>query len=709
MGQGPVRAASRRRAKSGDGVFVVVDERPERGGHVGGGREALRRALLAGAQDDRHQPARQVGAQARGVGDRAVQLLVDDVLALEWALARRHLVHRDAQRVEIRAPVDLAPQDLLGRHVLWRALGLRQALGAGLEHLADPEVHQLHAAVAGDQDVAGFDVAVDHVARVRVAQRQAYVARDFGHAPRRQRRLLAPPAHAHHLAHGAALHVLHHDARLVADQRHVVHVHDVRVVHGGGGARLLAEHADRGGIGAQLRGQELDGDRPLQLEVPGEMHDAHAAAADLVAQLIAARVDRAQRLRHAPGALLQALDARAHVAERLVDLLDLLERRERAGRVALALQRGGQHEQRLEIFLAVAGAVRERVELLARALVQPLLDEDARAQASRGAAVAALGVDALKRFERALVRADLVEGGGGIEGEAELERELRRLNAVAGALVARARVAELARLAKRVRGAIPERLAGEAARGLGPRARALEELARAARVVGLGVALRRLAQIAGLLVVLRRRDQHLRPPTARLEQAAGRLRPAPRAREQARGVLVVAQALGQLGGARQVLRALEELRRLAYRAQDQQTLRRVGPAPGGLEVVRGLGVPAELPVDLRGLDRLLQLEVRARDLRAVLAAPVQLERGLRIALLHAQVARLLELAAVDPGADRALRGRGIGGVRATAPKPPGERERAEQQRGADQAREQGQRNCGGAHRVPAFRRAAGVL
>ena len=133
------------------------------------------------------------------------------------------------------------------------------------------------------------------------------------------------------------------------------------MVHGGSGARLLAEHLQRGGIGRQITRQELDRNGPLELLVPRAVHDAHPAPADLFAQVVALGVVSAGALgRGSPDALLQPFDADRHAVEAVVDLDDLLQDVERSHRVSRPLESVRQKVQDLEVLL---GAGRLRSDL----------------------------------------------------------------------------------------------------------------------------------------------------------------------------------------------------------------------------------------------------------------------------------------------------------------------------------------------------------
>ena len=82
------------------------------------------------------------------------------------------------------------------------------------------------------------------------------------------------------------LDVLHRDERLaVGGLAERVDDADVGMAEGGGGPRLLLEAAHAGVVRAELAGQHLDRDAAAQLHVVRQVHLAHAAGAELPADL----------------------------------------------------------------------------------------------------------------------------------------------------------------------------------------------------------------------------------------------------------------------------------------------------------------------------------------------------------------------------------------------------------------------------------------
>ena len=204
---------------------------------------------------------------------------------------REGLVENAAEREEVAAAVDgraprllrgqvaQRPQDEAGtgrgreRRLLRAAPRERQLLG-------QPEVQDLEAAVAGEEEVLGLEVPVDDAPPVRRGERLR-----GGGAPLRG--TLA--------RHGAALHPVaqrltfeqlgddEHDAVHLA---HVVEREHTRVVERGHGARLALEATASAGIARHVGGQDLEGDVASEPGVTRPVDLAHAARAEGAPHLV---------------------------------------------------------------------------------------------------------------------------------------------------------------------------------------------------------------------------------------------------------------------------------------------------------------------------------------------------------------------------------------------------------------------------------------
>ena len=145
----------------------------------------------------------------------------------EGQTARQQFVQHHAQAIEVGAPVDAMcrARSLFGRHVVGRpgdeALLARARL---LVAQRETEVDQHRPALGGEQDVRGFDVAVDDAPRVGMAQRIEHGDGD----PRRV--LPRRPMGVHPPAEVAPLEVIGDDVDGAVLHPDVVHGHDPGMV-----------------------------------------------------------------------------------------------------------------------------------------------------------------------------------------------------------------------------------------------------------------------------------------------------------------------------------------------------------------------------------------------------------------------------------------------------------------------------------------------
>jgi hypothetical protein len=114
----------------------------------------------------------------------------------------------------------------------------------------------------------------------------------------------------------------------------VVHDQNVRVVEARDGARLLVEAAQAVALRAELRGQELDRDRPIELAVVGEIDLTHAAGTEarhqpISGDFLAAQVEPRPRIVQQHGR--RGFEERAHAIARREEQLHLAAQRFVAG------------------------------------------------------------------------------------------------------------------------------------------------------------------------------------------------------------------------------------------------------------------------------------------------------------------------------------------------------------------------------------------
>jgi hypothetical protein len=203
-------------------------------------------------------------------------------------------IEHDAERVLIGAAVEvLVAEELLGRAIRGRAderVRDRDLPGRVAEHLRDAEVEDLRLDAAvrclGEEDVRGFQVAVEHADAVRV--------RD-GHEHRHhQDRALARAQRADALqvaAQRLALEELHDEEAVALVRPDVGDVDDVRVPDARGRLAFEREALDDVVALGEVVVEHLHRDFLLQGGVLGHVHVGHAAPADPADQPIIAELE----------------------------------------------------------------------------------------------------------------------------------------------------------------------------------------------------------------------------------------------------------------------------------------------------------------------------------------------------------------------------------------------------------------------------------
>ena len=234
-----------RLGRAGDLCVARVNFRAKHPGIRVAGRRILREAAIHDGLDVRLNVRPHAAKQWRLVAqDRrdGAQLCRAD----ERPAAGQHLVEDGAEGEDVGPRVDWASFGLFWRHVRRRAHDQpgpraqrrhRLLCRRPFDELRDAEVEDLRPAVAGDHDVGRLDVAVDDAVGVRSRKRGGDLSTRLERRRHRQGALREDPIERRPLDE------LHGDegrARLLVD---VVDRDDVRVVEGGGRARLLHEPA----------------------------------------------------------------------------------------------------------------------------------------------------------------------------------------------------------------------------------------------------------------------------------------------------------------------------------------------------------------------------------------------------------------------------------------------------------------------------------
>ena len=187
-----------------------------------------------------------------------------------------------AQGVDVGASVHLVVADLLGRHVVDRPDELTRAgqSGSGVHPLGDAEVGEVRmigrcAAIAGQQDVAGLDVAMDQALGVRGVQRRGRLRDD-----RDRTRRIQPGVGPQEALQVRSLDVPHRDVQHAVGLARVVDGDDVGMVETGGDARFADEPLPERFILGELGTEDLQRDPAPEAQVLGQVDDGHPSSPD---------------------------------------------------------------------------------------------------------------------------------------------------------------------------------------------------------------------------------------------------------------------------------------------------------------------------------------------------------------------------------------------------------------------------------------------
>ncbi len=207
-------------------------------------------------------------------------------------VAGQHLIEHRAQRIDVAPCVECTiAHGLFGAHVLRRAErhpGLRHPGGVGRGHgERDAEVRHQGALVV-QQDVLGFDVAVDDPPPVRVIQCAGYL----GGQPHRvleRELLLAVQAIAQRLSFDEG----HHIPEQAVGFARIDQPEDMGMLQVGGGLDLPQKP-----LGPDHRGElgleQLEGHPPIVPDVLGQVHRRHPTRAELALDAVAVGQGRHQ-------------------------------------------------------------------------------------------------------------------------------------------------------------------------------------------------------------------------------------------------------------------------------------------------------------------------------------------------------------------------------------------------------------------------------
>ena len=253
-----------RRESIGRGLGESLRHRPR---YVGGNR---RPDLLDGRRLNREMLAHET--LDRGTNERR--------------LAGQHFVHHAAQGVDIGTTVHCFPTSLLRAHIGRRAHGKSGLRDRPRRRRRDrpgyPEIGY-HRLSGGEQDVLGFDITVDDVVGVRVAQRRSDLSCDMEGILHRE---LTLPHKT--ILQCLPVHVWHDEIEQPTGLSRIVERQHMGMLELRNDLDL-AEKPVRPKRRRQFRPEHLDRDLAVVLQVTRKEHHCHAATADLTFDGVAIR------------------------------------------------------------------------------------------------------------------------------------------------------------------------------------------------------------------------------------------------------------------------------------------------------------------------------------------------------------------------------------------------------------------------------------
>ncbi len=304
-------------------------------GQLLGGPVPLVPLLLEALEADRFQIARDLGIQAgRGNGllREHLQKRGFHCPGAKRRPAGQLFVKQRTQGIDVCGRTDLLglAAGQLGCHVAGRAedrASLRQALAA-FQALGQPEVRDFglvrgawsvvtgprfftasgvtapppaarattgraaaHAFPAHQQDIGGFEVAVNDALLMRVVDGAGQGLGQLGGGPSGLRHAVDV------VRQGAAFHKFHGEKGAVLVAAHLENLHDIRMTHLGNGLGFIQEAHELLGPGIFAGQYHLQGDEAVERQLPRLVDDAHAAPAQLLEDLIAGYLGRGGRRR----------------------------------------------------------------------------------------------------------------------------------------------------------------------------------------------------------------------------------------------------------------------------------------------------------------------------------------------------------------------------------------------------------------------------
>ena len=209
--------------------------------HFRGGEVTVLGIQGHGLHDDLLHAAGNVGVQGRGHGGAAVDMLNGHShgrLAVIRRPACHHLVHHDAQGIQVGPVVHPAALGLLGRNIVNAAQGF---LGQCIALAHDPgnaKVGDFHGTIFQHHHVMGLDIPMDDAPAMGVLQGLGDL-----HAEVESLLPVEGPLLLHVLLQRDAVDQLHHNIIRIIGGGNVIHLHDIGMAQHGNSFTLRVEAA----------------------------------------------------------------------------------------------------------------------------------------------------------------------------------------------------------------------------------------------------------------------------------------------------------------------------------------------------------------------------------------------------------------------------------------------------------------------------------
>ena len=205
------------------------------------------------------------------------------IVAIERQLAGEHLIHDDAERINVAPAVYRQTTRLLRRNIMHRTNRFVFHIGHFRLKVRNAKIRNLDDPVFHYEDVLRLDVPVDNALAVRVAERPCDLQGKIYRLRRVQRAMLLEI-----LLERDAVDQLHDNVFHVIGAAHIVYSDDVRMAQLGDRLRFRLEAAAELLVFRKLRPHDLHRHIAVETVAHRFIYNRHAAAANELYELIPA-------------------------------------------------------------------------------------------------------------------------------------------------------------------------------------------------------------------------------------------------------------------------------------------------------------------------------------------------------------------------------------------------------------------------------------